>query len=136
MTTYENYIQFAKQALQERLKELNLFNLSKRRLRGNLIKIFKIFRGSDNISINDYVTIDLTSTTCNNIFEIIGNRFRQNKAKHFFFNRIVNIWNSLPAQIVNNNTIETFKKRFDKHLALICQIKYFILEFYIFFIQW
>ena len=111
---------------QERLKELNLFSLSKRRLRRNLIEVLKIFCGLDN-DIIDYVITDLTSTTHNNGFKIIGKRFRSNEDKHFFFNRIVNIWNSLPAQIVNSNTIESFKKKLDKHLASVHQIEYLVL---------
>ena len=93
------------QHYEERLKGLNLFNLSKRRLRGNLIEIIEIFRSFDNIGINDYVTTDLTNTNRNNGFKIIRKCFRSNEAKHFFSNRIVNIWKSLPAQIFNNNTI-------------------------------
>ena len=54
---------------------------------------------------------DLTSTTCNNGFKIVGMHFRSNQANYFFFNRIVNIWNSLPAQIVNSNTIESFNEK-------------------------
>ena len=99
---------------EERLKELNLFSLSKRRVRGDLIEVFEIIRCFHNININDYVTTDLTNTTRNNGFKIKAKRFRSNKA--FFFNRIVNVWNSLPALIVNNNTIESFKKKLDKHL--------------------
>ena len=91
---------------EERLKELNLFSLSKRRLRGDLIEVFKIFHGFGNININDYVATDLTNTTHNNGFKIVGKRFRSNEAEHFLFNRIQNIWNSLPAQIVNSITIE------------------------------
>ena len=70
----------------EWLNDLNLFSLCKRSLRGDLIEVFKIFRGFDNININDFVTTDLTSTTCNNGFKIIGKRFRLNKAKKNFFN--------------------------------------------------
>ena len=110
---------------EEPLKELNLFSLSKRRLRGDLIEVFKIFHGFDNININDYVTTDLTSIICNNGFKIIGKRFRSNEVKHFFFNRIVNVWNSLPAQIINSNTIESLEKKLDKHLALVHHIEYF-----------
>ena len=95
---------------EKRLKELNLYSLSKRRLRGELIEVFKMFRGIDNINIHDYITTDLITTTRKHDFKVIGKRFRSNEAKHFFFNRIVNIWNYLPAQLVNSNTTESFKK--------------------------
>ena len=110
---------------EEQKKELNLFRLSKRRLRGDLIEVFKIFRVFDNMNINDYVTNNLTSTTRNNGFKITSKRFRSNKAKRFFFNRIMNILNSLPTQMADNNTIESFKKKLYKHLALVHQIEYF-----------
>ena len=54
---------------EELLKELNLFSSSKHRLRGDLIEVFKLFC-LDNVSINDYITTDLTSTTRNNGFKI------------------------------------------------------------------
>ena len=66
---------------------------------------------------------DLTSTTCNNSFKIIGKQFRSNEAKHFFFDRIINVWNSLPAHIVNIIAIESFKKKLDKHLESVHQIE-------------
>ena len=112
---------------EERLKELNLFSLSKRRLRRDLIEVFKNFHGFDNNNTIDYITTGITSTTRNNGFKIIGKRFRSNEVKNFSFNRIVNVWNSLPAQIVNSITIESYKKKLDKHLASVHQIEYFIL---------
>ena len=109
---------------EERLKELNLFSLSKRRLRGDLIEVYKIFRGFDNINVNDYFTIDRSNSTRNNGFKIVGKRFRSNNDKHFF-NRVVNIWNGLPAHVVDSNTIETFKNRLDKYLEANPQLSYF-----------
>ena len=88
--------------------------------------VFKIFHSFDNININDYVTTDLISTTCNNGFKIIGKRFKLNEVKHLFFNSIMNIWNFLPAQVVNSITIESFKKKLDKHFASIHKIEYLI----------
>ena len=103
---------------QERLEELYWFSLSKRRLREELIEVFENFYWLDNIYINDYLITDLTSTTRNNGFKIIGKGSRTNKAKHFFFNRIVYIWASLPTQTVKSKTIESFKrKKLDKNLA-------------------
>ena len=69
---------------EERVKELNSFGLTKRRLRGDLIEASTIFHGFDNIDIIEYVTNDIKNTTRNNGFKIIGKRFRSNEAKHFF----------------------------------------------------
>ena len=110
---------------EERLKELNLFSLSKRRMRGDLIEVYKIFKGYDNINVNDYFTIDRSNVTRNNGFKIIGKRFRTHESKHFFFNRVVNVWNGLPAHVVNSNTIETFKNRLDKYFENSPQLTYF-----------
>ena len=68
---------------EERLKKLNLLSLSKPNVRKDLIEVFKIFHGFDNIKINDFVTTDLTSTTRNNGFKIIGRSFKLNEANHF-----------------------------------------------------
>ena len=68
-----------------------------RRLRGDPKEVFKIVHGFDKIYLNYYATTDLTSATRNNGFKIIGKRFSSTEAKHFFFYRIVNIWNSLPT---------------------------------------
>ncbi len=76
---------------EERLKELNLFSLSKGRLRGDLIEVYKIFKGFDNIDVNDYFTIDRSNVNRNNGFKIVRKRFTSNEARHFFFNRVMNI---------------------------------------------
>ena len=114
---------------EERLKELNLFNLSKRRMRGDLIEMFKIFKGFDNVNAEDYVTVDRSSTTRrHNSFKIIGKRFSSNEAKHFFFNRVVNVWNSLPSSVVDSITVAAFKNKLDKHLDSNPELKYYPLS--------
>ena len=80
----EMILRLRNKSYEERLNELNLFSLSKHRLRGDLIEVFKNFLGLDNINISYYVTTDLPSTTRNHGFKIIGNGFRSNEAKHFF----------------------------------------------------
>ncbi len=58
---------------EERLKELNLFSLTKRRLRGDLIQVFKIFKGHENLEANNYLSVDQSNFTRNNGYKIIGN---------------------------------------------------------------
>ena len=69
---------------EERLSELNLFSLTKRRLRGDLIEVFKIIKGIENMDMEKYFTIDTSNITRNNGYKIVGKRFQTNEAKHFF----------------------------------------------------
>ena len=76
---------------EERLNELNLFSLTKWRLRGDLIEVFKIIKGIENMDMEKYFTIDTSNITRNNGYKIVGKRFQTNEAKHFFFTRVVNV---------------------------------------------
>ena len=80
---------------EERLSELNLFSLTKRRLRGDLIEVFKIIKRIENMNMEKYFTIDTSNITRNNGYKVVGKRFQTNEAKHFFFNHVVNVWNGL-----------------------------------------
>ena len=114
---------------EERLKELKLFSLSKRRMRGDLIEVFRIFKGFDNINADDYFQVNRSNRTrSNNSFKIIGKRFSSNEAKHFFFNRVVNVWNSLPSSVVDAETVAVFKNRLDKYLDCNPELKYYPLS--------
>ena len=113
---------------EERLEELNLFSLSKRRMRGDLIEVFKIFKGFSNINVEDYFTVDRSNITRRrNGFKIIGKRFLSNEAKHFFFNRVVNVWNYLPSDVVDSTSVTAFKNKLDKYLDSNPDLKYYSL---------
>ena len=88
----------------ERLKELNLLSLTKHRWRGDLT-VLKMFKEFANLQLDDNYTIDRSSIIRNNEFKIIDKRLRTNQTKYFFFNRVVNIWNGLPSNVVNSSTI-------------------------------
>ena len=35
--------------------------------------------------------------------------------KHFFSNRVVDLWNSLPEYVISANSVNSFKNRLDKY---------------------
>ena len=113
---------------EDRLKNLNLFSLSKRRMRGDLIEMFKIFKGFDNMNAENYFTLDQSVTRRRHDFKVIGKRFSSDEAKHFFFNRVVNVWNSLPSIVIESNTVATFKNRLDKYMESNPEMKYYPLR--------
>ena len=67
--------------------------------------------------------------TTNNFFELCESMTRSNGKKltkpqvsfkpfqEFFTNRIINVWNGLPSDIVNVDSVNGFKNTFDKHFC-------------------
>ena len=107
---------------EERLKKLNLPSLSYRRLRGDMIQVFKITHNNyDPLTTKSLFEFaaDTKSNTRTNGYKIIKVFTNTSSYKHFFTNRVVNLWNSLPVHVVEVDSVNTFKCVLDKHLSLI-----------------
>ena len=48
--------------------------------------------------------------------ELLENDFKLTR-QNFFFNRVVNVWNGLPSNVIDCSTTEIFKKRLNVYLA-------------------
>ena len=90
------------------------------------IEMFRIIKGFDIINAENYITFDRSNITRRrNSFKVTCRRFSSNEAKHFFFNRVANIWNFLPVNVVDGKTITTFKNRLDQFLEANLQLKFY-----------
>ncbi len=94
-------------------------------MRADLIEVFKMFKGFVNVDVSDYFTLAQSRITRGNGYKIASKRFSFQDTKHFFFNRVVNTWNSLPASVLESESVTTFKNRLDKYLMSNSEIRYF-----------
>ena len=101
---------------ERRLKKLNLHSLERRRLRGDLIEVFKWYRGYNKGDVNRILRVSNQDRTRNNGFKIDKYRYKKEIGRNWFSNRVVDEWNGLNSQVISARTIESFKRRLDRHM--------------------
>ena len=100
----------------ERLKGLNLPTLSYRRLRGDMIEIYKILTGKYDSSVtSNFVTLwENDSIMRGHNLEIFKERCRLNIRKQKFIYRSTNVWDSLPQSVLDAPSFQSFEVRIHK----------------------
>ena len=99
---------------QDRLKILNLPSLVYRRVRGDMIRVYKF--------LYDLYTVDRgilemanTSVTRGHNLKLSRLTCRSRIRHDYFSQRTVEYWNVLPSDVVNASSVNSFKGRLDKH---------------------
>ena len=95
---------------EERLRELGLYSLEKRRLQGDLIVAFQYLKGAYKQE-GERLFMRLDSDRAR------GNSFKPRQGRKFFTQRVVTHWNRLPNGVVDAPSLEAFKARLDVALG-------------------
>ena len=92
----------------ERLELLGLTTLETRRFRADMLEVFKILKGFEGIREDSFFRVLCTKTRGHSL-KLYKERVNKDVLKFSFGNRVIDQWNSLPEDIINTNSINSFK---------------------------
>ncbi|KFQ89893.1 hypothetical protein N337_03477, partial [Phoenicopterus ruber ruber] len=102
---------------EDRLRELGLFSLEKRRLWGDLIAAFQYLKGAYKKDGDKPFSRSCCDRTKRNGFKLKEGRFRLDVREKFCTMRMEKHWHRLPREVVDAPSLETFKVRLDGALG-------------------
>ncbi|KFW04440.1 hypothetical protein N327_09952, partial [Fulmarus glacialis] len=102
---------------EDRLTQLGLFSLEKKKLQRDLIAAFQYLKGAYRKAGEGLFTKACSHRTRGKGFKLKEGRFRLDIRKKFFTMRVVRCWNRLPREVVDAPFLEVFKARLDGALS-------------------
>ncbi|CAM5140517.1 unnamed protein product [Natator depressus] len=101
---------------ERRLRELGLFSLTKRRLRGDMIALYKYIRGINIGEGEELFKLSTSVDTRTNGYKLATRKFRLEIRRRFLTIRGVKFWNSLPREAVGAKDLSGSKIKLDKFM--------------------
>ena len=98
-----------------RLKKLGLWSLEDRRIRPDLIEVFKIIHGLSTVNFSTFFEYTKHEKTREHPLKLNKNRVRTDLRQHIFFSeRVINTWNKLNSDIVCSSSLNIFKNYLER----------------------
>ena len=105
---------------EERLSRMNLMSLDTRRRRGDLIQFFKIVNGLEAVKLTNDIRYNSAKNNYNlrGHSKMVSRELIKNCPSRFNYitNRVVNDWNSLPKNVVEAVSLNSFRAKLDEWL--------------------
>jgi len=103
----------------ERLARPLTVSLENRRIRRDLIQVFRILKGFDSMDADHFFELEDGGGygLRGHQLKLKVQRCRLHVRQNFFSVRIVNLWNKLPESVVESSSVNVFKKRLDDWIA-------------------
>ena len=96
-----------------RLSKTKLLSLEMRRLRSDLIEVFKIMHNLEGVKREDFFQLRIDTGRRGHSLTILKQHCRLNVRKYFFTHRVVDTWNKMSEDTVNSKTVNRFKNQID-----------------------
>ena len=98
---------------EERLQHTKLFSMERRRVRGDLIEVYKLFNNITNVEVDSLLTLNQNGLRTNGL-KLQKEHFNANVYKFYFSNRVVDPWNALPPGVISATSMVSFKRSLDR----------------------
>ena len=99
------------------INHLNWESLEDRRNKASLHTFYKMFNNLTMIPYIQYVQLStVTSTRYSHPFKLIPMLAKKNPLKYSFLSRTIPLWNQLPQDLVNSNSLISFKNKLDDYM--------------------
>lgn len=102
---------------EERLKELKLYTLEDRRVRADMLAVYKIIHGYTDVKMSKLFQLKEGSKTRGHGFKLAVPKCSNTDIRRKFSSQRVNVpWNMLSDDVVNRVNPDQFKRNYDKHM--------------------
>ena len=99
---------------QERLIRLNIPTLEYRRNRADMLQVFRIIKGIDNLKPETFFQFDTSKRTRGHSAKLVKPRVTTRLRQNSFSQRTINPWNALSEEVVSAETLNSFKDKLEK----------------------